>query len=403
MKILFLSWGILPQKTGGLEKATYYYFKYLDNKNNTVYLFIPNLTKDVYNFWSNKLVNSKIFGLNIDTFKSYIDYFRYESFTLYKKNLVDYRSAVNEYKNRLIDFLKNNKLDFDIIYAYDWLTTPAAIELKKIYKKPLIIHFHSLAYDRVGANPDLLKYLYDYDYGIEIEGCRNADYVITVSKREKEILEKYYFCNGNKINVIYNAPDEDFKLKEKIRSKINDKYKIVLFLGRITLHKGPDYLLRAAKKVLEKNKNVLFIFAGTGEMLDQLIKLAAELKISKNVIFTGWIDDELAEYLYSISDIFVLPSISEPFGLTPFEALQYKDYIILSKQAGVAEVLKSALKIDFWDVDKLANYILALLEYRVLGDYELKLCLDDIKNISWEDSVNVLLSIFDKVININRS
>ncbi|MGC9132937.1 MAG: glycosyltransferase family 4 protein [Nanopusillaceae archaeon] len=394
MKILFLSWGILPQKTGGLEKATYYYFKYLDSFDNEVYLVIPNLTSDVINFWKDKTKKSKIFGLNIPIYRSYIDYFKYESFTLYRRNIIDYRKSVMEYKEKVIRIVKELNLDFDIIYSYDWLTAPAAVELKKIYNKPLVIHFHSLSYDRVGANPDLLKYLVEYDYGIELEACRVADKVVTVSKREKDVLVKYYNCPEEKIEVIYNAPDDDFSIKDKIENKIKEKYKIVLYLGRMTLHKGPDYLLLAAKKVLEKRKDVLFIFAGTGDMIDKLIKMAADLNISKNVIFTGWIDDNLAEYLYSISDIFVLPSVSEPFGLTPFEALQYKDFIIVSKQSGVSEVLKSVLKIDFWDVDKLANYILALLEYPKLGEFEIKLCLEDIKNLSWKDSVNKLLYIF---------
>ncbi|BFI73427.1 D-inositol-3-phosphate glycosyltransferase [Nanoarchaeota archaeon] len=398
MKILFLSWGVLPQKTGGLEKATYYYFKYLDDLNNEVYLVIPNLTEDVKNFWKDKTKKSKIFGLNMTTVKTYIDYFKYESFTLYRRNIVDYRKSVLEYKEKVLKLIKELNLDFDIIYAYDWLTALAGVELKKIYKKPLVIHFHSLAYDRVGANPDLLKYLIDYDYGIELEACKYSDKIITVSKREKDILVKYYNCDENKIDVIYNAPDDDFSVREKIKNKINEKYKIVLYLGRMTLHKGPDYLLRAAKKVLEKRKDVLFIFAGTGEMLEKLIKMAADLNISKNVIFTGWIDDNLTEYLYSISDIFVLPSVSEPFGLTPFEALKYKDFIIISKQSGVAEVLKNAIKIDFWDVDKLANYILGLLEYKKLGEFEVKLCLDDLKNLSWKDSTIKLLNIFNALV-----
>ncbi|MGB9674550.1 MAG: glycosyltransferase family 4 protein [Nanopusillaceae archaeon] len=398
MKILFLSWGILPQKTGGLEKATYYYFKYLTKFGNVVYLIIPNLTKDVIEFWKGKTENSMIFGLNMNILKSYIDYFKYESFTLYKRNIIDYKKAVMEYKEKVIDLLKKLNLDFDIIYAYDWLTLPAAMEIKKIYKKPLVVHFHSLAYDRVGANPEYLKYLIDYDYGIELEGSILADKIIVVSKREKEILEKYYYVPGEKIEVIYNAPDDDFSIKEKIRTKINEKYKIVLYLGRMTLHKGPDYLLLAAKKILEKRKDILFIFAGTGEMLEKLIKMAADLNISKNVVFTGWVDDELAEYLYSISDIFVLPSVSEPFGLTPFEALRYKNYIIISKQSGVSEVLKNALKVDFWDVDKMANYILALLEYPKLGEIEIKLTLEDIKNLSWKSSVEKLIQIFNSLV-----
>ena len=149
-------------------------------------------------------------------YQSYIDYFKYESFTLYKRKIIDYKKAVIEYKDRILDLLKKMKLDFDVIYAYDWLTALAGMEIKKIYKKPLVIHFHSLVYDRVGGNQDVLKYLYDYDYGIELEACKNADKIIVVSKREKDILVKYYNCDEKKIDVIYNAPDDDFNIKEKL-------------------------------------------------------------------------------------------------------------------------------------------------------------------------------------------
>jgi len=395
MKILFLSWGILPQKTGGLEKATYYYFKYLQ-QDNIVFLIIPNFSDDVALFWKNKLKNGKIYGLNISYKFPYVNY-NGRSILSYRKNLIDYKSAVMEYKEKVLELIKKLNIEFDIIYCYDWLTIPAAIELKKVYNKPLVIHFHSTAYDRVGGSLESLKYLVDLDYGIEIEGCRNADKIITVSNRVKDILIKYYNCNGDKIEVIYNAPDDDFSIKEKIKTFINSKYKIVLYLGRLTLHKGPDYLLKAAKKVLEKRKDVLFVFAGTGEMMEDLIKLSASLGISKNVIFTGFVSEEQAEFLYSISDIFVLPSVSEPFGLTPFEALKYQNYLIISKQTGVGEVLKHALKVDFWDINKMADYILALIEYPKIGKIEVELCLEDIKTLSWRESVSKLLSIFHNI------
>jgi len=404
MRILFLSWGILPQKTGGLEKVTAYYLKYLDKFGHEVYLIIPNLTEDVKDYWKDKLRKSKIIGLNVvfDKVSAYFSLYQIlkESKSIFQrlKSLIDYKKAVFQYKEKLLKFLDEVKLDFDIIYAYDWLTLPAAIALKEKYKKPLIWHVHSTAYDRVGGNTESLRYLLEHDYGIEIEGCKKADHIITVSYRLKDILVKYYGADDNKITVVYNAPDDYFEIKEKKWHEIKKKYKIVLYLGRITLHKGPDWLLRAAKRVLEKRKDVLFIFAGTGEMLEQLIKMAADLGISRNVVFTGWISDEMAEFLYDIADVFVLPSVSEPFGLTPFEALQRKTAIIITKQTGVSEVLKNAAIVDFWDTYKMADYILAFLEYPKLREYEIRRCLEDIKSLSWEKSARKVEEVFKRFV-----
>ncbi len=405
MRILFLSWGVLPQKTGGLEKVTHYYLKYLDKFGHQVYLIIPNLTKDVENFWKNKLKNSKIIGLNLiyNKIKAYLSLYwilkKSKSIFDKMKALIDYKKAVFSYKDKLLRFLEDFKIDFDVIYAYDWLTLPAAIALKEKYGKPLVWHVHSTAYDRVGGNTESLRYLLDHDYGIEIEGCKKADYIITVSHRVKDILIKYYGADPNKIFVVYNAPDDYFEIKDKKWYSIKEKYKIVLYLGRVTLHKGPDWLLKAAKRVLEKRKDVLFIFAGKGEMLEELIKLAAELKISRNVIFTGWVSDEMAEFLYDLADVFVLPSVSEPFGLTPLEALQRKTAIIITKQTGISEVLKSAAIVDFWDTYKMADYILAFLEYPKLREFEIMNCLRDIQKLSWESSSRKVEEILKKAIN----
>ena len=351
-------------------------------------------------FWEGKLKNSKIIGLNIniENISVYNILFRKR---IYNNSNIsinkDYLKAIREYKEKLLKLLEEIKPNFDIIYCYDWLTLPAAIEIKKRYNKPLVLHLHSTAYDRTGANADVLKYL--EDYYIEKEGCKIADKIIVVSKRMKDILVKYYRCDENKIYVVYNAPDDNMEIRRISNwPEIKKKYKIVLYLGRITMHKGPDWLLKAAKLILDKRKDILFIFAGTGEMLETLIKMAAELKISRNVIFTGWVDDNLAEFLYDISDVFVLPSVSEPFGLTPFEALAKGKAIIITKQTGVAEVLKSAAKVDFWDTQKMANYILGLLDYETLRDYEIEKCLEEMKKLSWEQSVRRILDILSSTI-----
>jgi len=394
MNILFLSWGVLPQKLGGLEKVTYYALKYLDLFDHNVTLIIPNKTEEIERYTESKLKRSKIIGVNLDIskfgiypdYKSLINAYKKSIFS-YFRNVIDYKKLVMEYAERVLYLVDNLNIKFDVIYSYDWLTFPAALELKKKYGKPIVWHVHSTAYDRVGGNPDNLKYLIDLDYGIELKACEESDKIIAVSNRVKDILVTYYNCNPNKIEIVYNAPDDNSVIGKRNWYFIKEHYKIVLYLGRMSMHKGPDWLLKAAKMVLEKRRDVLFLFAGTGEMLEQLIKMAADLGIFENTIFLGRVSDEEAEFLYDIADIFVLPSVSEPFGLTPFEALQHETPVIISKQSGVAEVLRSALKVDFWDVNKMANYILALLEYDILGKYEVLNCIKEMSELSWEKSI----------------
>lgn len=400
MKILFLSWGVLPNKTGGLEVVTSYILKHLDNLGHEVTLIIPKIDKEIENYWKGKLKRSKIIGLNI-SFQIYpYGIVKMKSIFDYKKAITNYYNAVMEYKDKILNFFKYNKFDFDIIYFYDWLTAPAAIELKKLYNVAAVFHVHSTAYDRVGGNVDVLKYLKDYE--IELLGVKNSDKIIAISNREREILLKYYGADDNKISIIYNAPPDGFQLRNKNWYEIKKKYKIVLYLGRLTFHKGPDWLLKAAKRVLDKRNDVLFIFAGTGEMLEQLIKMAADLGISKNVIFTGYVDDSLAEILYDMADIFVLPSVSEPFGLTAYEALQWGNGIIISKNVGAGEVLKSAVMVDFWDVNKMADYILMFLEYPFVIKYEVLNCLKDIGGLSWEKNAKELEKIFYDLIYLKQ-
>ncbi len=402
-----LSWGILPQQTGGLEKVTYYLCKFLPRFGHKVHLIIPKKTKDVEEQTEKKINGLKIYGLNYKLIRlpnPYVDYkiFLREEFrkspSTFFSSVLDYYRAAEEYARQVLDLVDNLNLDFDIIYANDWLTSIAALKLKEKYGKPLIVHIHSTAFDRTGGAVDVLPHL--KDYWIEREVCEKADAVIAVSGRIKDILVNYYGIDPAKIQVVYNAPDEGLKRvqREGELRKIKSNYHIVLFLGRMTLHKGPDWLLKAAKRVLEKRKDVLFVFAGKGEMLPQLINEAARMGISKNVVFTGWVSDEEREILYDIADIFVLPSLSEPFGLTPFEALTYDTPIIISKQSGVAEVLRHAFIVDFWDVNKMADYILAILEYPVLRHYSVKHCIEEMKKLSWKRSVGEISGILEKIL-----
>ncbi|MCJ8330625.1 MAG: glycosyltransferase family 4 protein [Lentisphaeria bacterium] len=267
--------------------------------------------------------------------------------------------------------------DFDIIHAHDWMTYPAAVEAKRSSNKPLICHIHATEYDRSGSRPNQAV------YDMEKFGFENADRIIAVSQRTKDTVISFYNINPAKIFVVHNAVSKD---KTRERSEVKKKLdeKIVLFLGRVTMQKGPEYFIEAAAKVSKAIGNVRFVMAGSGDMLPRMIERTAALRMQKNFHFTGFLRGTEVEEMFAMSDLYIMPSVSEPFGITPFEAMLYHVPIIISKQSGIAEVLEHAIKVDFWDVDKLAESIIEILtndEFaQELAEKDAK-CLD---GISWD-------------------
>ncbi|MBV9159204.1 MAG: glycosyltransferase family 4 protein, partial [Candidatus Kaiserbacteria bacterium] len=258
--------------------------------------------------------------------------------------------------------------DFDIIYAHDWLSFGAGIEAKRKTGKPFIAHVHATEFDRCGGPAGVNPHV----YAIEREGMEAADCVIAVSELTKQIIVEGYGIPERKVRVVYNGIDESTvptgSSTRRMRSLKDAGYKIVLFLGRITLQKGPDYFLRAAKRVLEKNPRVMFVMSGSGDMDDRMLELSAQLGISGNVIFTGFLTGTDRYEMYMAADLFVMPSVSEPFGITPLEAMKLGTPVLISKQSGVSEVVKHALKADFWDVDEMANKIMSVVGHPALRE-----------------------------------
>lgn len=283
---------------------------------------------------------------------------------------------------------------FDLIHCHDWMTFPAGVELKRRSGKPLILHVHSTSFDRCGGN--LYKNLLDYQ--IEKYGFENADKIIAVSKRIKDIITNFYEIPEDKIEVVYNAVSFREKIKGVEYKKLKENYKIVLYLGRLTLFKGPDWFLRAARKVLDFEKDVLFVVGGYGEMMPQLVKLASDLGIADHVIFTGYLSDREVDLLYELADVYVLPSLSEPFGITPLEALYHGKPVIISKQSGVAEVLRNVFKVDFWDTEEMANKIIALLRYPKLAEKMVEVAREEMSFLSWKNSAEKILSIYGNLV-----
>jgi glycosyltransferase involved in cell wall biosynthesis len=281
--------------------------------------------------------------------------------------------------------------DFDVIHAHDWLTYPAGIAAKRVSGKPLVIHVHATDFDRSGGsvNPGV--------YEIEKKGMSVADKIIAVSNLTRNTIIEKYGVDPNKVVTVHNAVTPVAEIENwKLEKPYEDK--IVTFLGRVTLQKGPEYFIEAAYKVLQKMSNVRFVMAGSGEMLNRMITRVAALKIADRFFFTGFLKGDDVYKMFSLSDVYVMPSVSEPFGISPLEAMQAGVPTIISYQSGVSEVLTHALKIDFWDVDAMANAIYALLSYPVLSQMFKEYGKEEVENLRWENSALKVNEVYQSVI-----
>lgn len=280
--------------------------------------------------------------------------------------------------------------DFDVIHAHDWLTYPAGIAAKKVSGKPLVIHVHATDFDRSGGkvNPGVFE--------IERKGMLAADKIIAVSNLTRNTIIEKYKISQDKVVTVHNAvePVQDIE-KNFIPKTIDDK--IVTFLGRVTMQKGPEYFIEAAYKVLQKMENVRFVMAGSGELLERMVSRAAALRIADRFHFTGFLKGSDVYRMYSLSDVYVMPSVSEPFGISPLEAMQSNVPTIISNQSGVAEILVHALKVDFWDVDALADSIYGVLNYDALSKMFKKYGKQEVENMKWENSALEVNKVYHSV------
>ncbi|HQI69741.1 MAG TPA: glycosyltransferase family 4 protein [Bacteroidales bacterium] len=280
---------------------------------------------------------------------------------------------------------------FDVIHAHDWLTYPAGIAAKKVSGKPLVVHMHATEFDRSGDN--INQNVYD----IERKGMEFADAVITVSNFTRDIVINKYGINPDKVFTVHNAVDHSAGDTDLVIER-NVKEKVVTFLGRITFQKGPDYFVEAAKRVLDKDQNVRFVMAGSGDMLNRMILRVAQLGISTHFHFTGFLQGTEVDKMFLLSDVYVMPSVSEPFGISPLEAMRSNVPVVISKQSGVSEVLKYALKIDFWDIDAMADAIYGLLHYDALSVMFRKYGKEEVENLKWESAASKIRDVYNKVI-----
>ncbi|MHC4510381.1 MAG: glycosyltransferase family 4 protein [Planctomycetota bacterium] len=301
----------------------------------------------------------------------------------------DMYAEVHRYAAMAVELAENEQ--FDVIHAHDWMTYPAGIAIAAMSGKPLVVHVHSTEFDRSGEHVNQMI------HDIECEGIEWADRVIAVSHFTRNVIISRYGVGGDKVEVVYNGVERNGGWTSGDTSISKDE-KIVLFLGRITMQKGPEYFLQAAKKVLDVIDNVKFVMAGSGDLLHRSIELAAELGIGHKVLFTGFLRGEDVQKIYKMADLYVMPSVSEPFGIAPLEALDNDVPVLISKQSGVSEVLVHALKVDFWDVNEIANKIVAVLKYPPLqmtlrshGNFE-------VRRLSWRDTAAKCAKIYEEML-----
>lgn len=302
-----------------------------------------------------------------------------------------------------------HKGDYDVVHAHDWMTFPAALAASRAANLPLVCHVHATEFDRSGEHVN--QYIYD----LEREALHACDRVITVSNYTKHILIERYAVDPDKISAIHNAVE--FSLPAKITaaepvpaypgpgSRVppdadDDRpilEHIVLFLGRITFQKGPDYFVRAARRVVERlgGKGVRFVMVGAGDMYARMIELAADLGVGKYFHYTGFLDHDQVQRIYAMSDLYVMPSVSEPFGISPLEAMVHGVPVIVSKQSGVSEIISNCIKVDFWDVEAIADAIIGVLQDS-RGRVQLRAnCKAEVRNITWSTAAEKVEAVYD--------
>lgn len=395
-KILMFGWQFPPDCNGGLGVACFGLSNALSEEGAKVIFVLPRetetspaLSKIVF---ANKALPG---GVSSEILSGYITTEKYSQLTekvksFYGNTLFD---EVMYYARRAANIaLSENP---DIIHAHDWLSFLAGVEAKRVTGKPLVLHMHATEVDRTGGQG-----VNEQVYAIEKSAMSKADSIIAVSNLTKEKIVKHYGVSPDKIDVVHNGIDgAEFKTTAPIFTEVKDKYKqkVVLSLGRITIQKGLGYFVQAAKKVLEYYPNTLFIISGSGDMQEQMMDEAASLGVGDKVIFTGFASREDSNALYQAADLFVLPSVSEPFGMTPLEAIIKDTPVLVSKQSGVSEVLSNALKVDFWDIDEMANKIVGVLQNDSLGEVLVEESKKEVKDMSWKSVAKKVIDVYRKI------
>lgn len=401
MKILMLGWELPPHNSGGLGVACYQLSRALAANGVAIDFVLPYDAPHDINFMkvtpAMPITPQKLANLG-GAYDSYC--YHCESDACRHTHPKDLRGQQKRYTEFVETYLL--KQNPDIIHAHDWLTFEAGMRAKQVTKKPLIAHVHATEFDRSGeyhGNPLV--------HDIEYNTLHMADRVVAVSQVTKDIIVRGYGIPADKVTVVHNSVNPDdfadvsfagsYLYLDEMKKR---GYTVVVSLGRLTVQKGLRYLIQAAARVREVNDKVLFLIAGDGEQRDELIELSAELGVAHSVIFTGFLRGQRWRDAYAIGDMFVMPSVSEPFGLTALEAAGMGSAVLLSKQSGVGEVLRSVLKFDFWDTDKLANDILAVAEQQALRQALAYNVRHEFSRLSWTEVADKCHALYRSLHNV---
>lgn len=419
MKVLMFGWEFPPHISGGLGTACAGLTKAILRQGVDIIFVVPHAYGDEdqsqmqlvgansikvkvnrYHFGEDNITEKNLqyitIGSNLIPYVSEEDYYdiinnRVTVVRQFKNHAVGQRTTINlqgGYGGGLMEEVGNyayiaseiaKQFDFDVIHAHDWMTYDAGIAAKNVSGKPLVVHVHATEFDRSGMNVNQVV------YDMERRGMHNADKVLTVSNLTRNIVINHYGVPESKVTTVYNGV-EAIGAQSSLHFEKTFGDKVVTFLGRITYQKGPEYFLEAAAKVLQRKKNVKFVMAGSGDMLEKMMWRAAELGISKNFFFTGFLRGDDVIHMLSISDVYVMPSVSEPFGISPLEAMRSNVPVIISKQSGVSEVLQHAIKVDFWDVDSMADAIHGIISYDALGNMFREYGKKEVDKFKWDNA-----------------
>jgi glycosyltransferase involved in cell wall biosynthesis len=428
MKVLMFGWEFPPHISGGLGTASYGLTKGLYAVGGVDILFVVPLAhgdedQTMVQVLGASQVSVKRRFHHFEEMKKSMDYIQVDSkivpytdpdefWSLKSKEVSSDRwyvqtdekgrlSFSGKYGDDLMDEIARYALvasviaeenDFDIIHAHDWLAYPAGIAAKEVSGKPLVIHVHATDFDRSrgNVNPDV--------YAIEKRGMDTADMIIAVSNLTRNTIIEKYHIPPEKVVTVYNAVEPLAINRDRLGKKsVSDK--IVTFLGRITMQKGPEYFVEAAVRVLKKMDHVRFVMAGSGDMMYKMVSLAAAEGIADHFHFTGFLKGEDVYRMLTMSDVYVMPSVSEPFGISPLEALQSDVPVIISYQSGVAEVLTHALKVNYWDIDAMADAIYGVLNYPALTKMFRKYGKEEVNQLKWENSARQVKTIYESLMN----
>ncbi|MDO4780532.1 MAG: glycosyltransferase family 4 protein [Bacteroides sp.] len=418
MKVLMFGWEFPPHILGGLGTASYGLTKGMaEQKDMEITFCIPkpwgdedqsflniigmNSTPVVWKDVSWEQVQDKVGSYMSPQLyyelrdKIYAD-FRYintnelgciEFSGRYPENL---HEEINNYS--IVAGVVARQQTYDIIHSHDWLTYPAGIHAKNISGKPLVIHVHATDFDRSRGNVNPTV------YAIEKNGMDYADHIMCVSELTRQTVIHKYHQDPSKVSTVHNAVSPLSEEIESIVPRKNDKEKVVTFLGRITMQKGPEYFVEAAAMVLHRTRNVRFVMAGSGDMMNEMIRLVARRGIADRFHFPGFMKGNQVYEMLKASDVYIMPSVSEPFGISPLEAMQCSVPTIISKQSGCAEILDKCIKTDYWDIHAMADAIYSICTYPAMYEYLKVEGKKEVDNIKWEDVGLKVRGIYEKVI-----